>query len=181
MGVAIATGLILLIPLIAMQFSEEVVWSASDFILMGILIFGTGFTYKFITRKSAEFVYRIAIGFALATGFFLVWSNLAVGIIGSENNVINVLYFGVIAVGVIGGFIVRFKSRGMTFVMFTMALAQSLIAAIALITGMQHLPESSVMEILAVNGFFIFLFVVSALLFRFEVQEQEDSKQEISV
>lgn len=180
-GVAIATGLILLIPLIAMQFTEEVVWSASDFILMGILIFGTGFTYKFITRKSGEIIYRIAIGFALATGFFLVWSNLAVGLIGSENNAINLLYFGVIAVGVIGGFIVRFKSQGMTLVMFSMALAQALIAAIALFTGMYQLPESSVFEILAVNGFFIFLFVVSALLFRFDVQEGDGSKQEISV
>lgn len=164
-----------------MQFTEEVNWSASDFFLMGILLFSTGFTYKFITLRSDEIIYRIAIGFALATGFFLVWSNLAVGLIGSENNAINLLYFGLIVVGVIGSFIVRFKSEGMTYVMVSMALTQALIALLALITGMQQLPESSVMEILAVNGFFIFLFIVSALIFRYDVQERECSNQEISV
>lgn len=58
-----ATGLLLLIPLIAMQFTNEVAWSLSDFTLMGTLIFGTGFTYQFITRKSVEIAYRIATGY----------------------------------------------------------------------------------------------------------------------
>jgi hypothetical protein len=41
-GVAVVTGLILLIPLVAMQFTNEVNWSVTDFILMGSLLFGTG-------------------------------------------------------------------------------------------------------------------------------------------
>jgi hypothetical protein len=171
-GLALGTGVLLLIPLIAMQFTGEVDWDLADFIVMGTLIFGTGLTYKLITRKSGEFKYRVAIGFALATGFFLIWANLAVGIIGSENNPINLLYFGVVAVGITGAFISRFQSHKMAFVMFALALAVALVAISALITGMHRSPGSSVFEILVVNGFFMLLFAISALLFRHAAQDQ---------
>jgi len=170
----------LLIPLTAMQFTEEVVWTLSDFVIMGTLIFGTGLTYKLITRKSGEIAYRIAVGFALATGLLLVWVNLAVGVIGSEDNPVNLLYFGVIAVGIIGGFISRFHQEGMTLTMFAMALAQALVAAIALVGGYYQTPPSTVFHIISVNGFFITLFIVSALMFRNAAQENEESEQSVS-
>ncbi|MEX0662963.1 MAG: hypothetical protein WEA58_02075 [Balneolaceae bacterium] len=169
---AVSTGLLLLIPLIAMQFSNDVVWTLSDFIFAGTLLFGTGLTYKLITRKSGEIIFRMAVGFALFTGFFLIWSNLAVGIIGSENNAINLLYFGVIFIGIIGAFIARFKSKGLALTMFAMAIIQALITVTAFITGMHHLPEVTVYHILAVNGFFITLFIVAAMLFRFAAEDQ---------
>lgn len=122
--------------------------------------------------------YRIAIGFALFTGFFLIWSNLAVGLIGSENNEFNLLYFLVIGVGVMGAFIARFKAIGLMFTLFAMAASQVVITIAALFTGMAEVPESSVYEILTVNGFFITLFVVAAMLFRYsnEVQESEHAQ-----
>jgi hypothetical protein len=169
---AIVTGCILLIPLIAMQFNDEVDWGLFDFIFAGTLIFGTGFTYKFITRKTIDIAYRVAVGFSLFTGFFLIWTNLAVGIIGSENNSINMIYFGVIAVGIIGALIVRFQSKGMVSVLFLMAATMALAAAIALFKSMHQLPGSSVIEILGVNGFFMMLFIIAALLFRYAAQEQ---------
>lgn len=168
---AIATGALLLIPLIAMQFSAEVVWSLSDFIFAGALLFGTGLSYKLITRKSGEIAYRAAVGFALFTGLFLIWTNGAVGIIGSENNEINQLYFLVIFVGIIGAFISRFRPYELSFTMFAMAIGQAIVAVVALSTGMAAAPGSSVYEIAAVNGFFIMLFVVSALLFRHAAKE----------
>lgn len=176
-GLALATGLLLLIPLIAMQFSDEVVWTLSDFIFAGTLIFGTGFTYILVTRVLAprmgdNIVYRVAVGFALFTGLFLIWVNGAVGIIGSENNPINILYFGVIAVGIIGAFITRFRSQGMVYTMFAMAIAQALIAAIALVGGFYQTPPSTVFHIIGVNGFFVMLFVIAALLFRHVAQEE---------
>lgn len=175
-NVALVTGALLLIPFIAMQFSEDVVWTISDFVLAGILLFGTGFTYKLITRKSADHTFRLAIAFALFSGLFLIWSNLAVGLIGSENNDFNALYFGVIFVGIIGGFISRFKAHGLSITLFVMAAAQALIAVIALMIGMADVPESSVYEIFAVNGFFITLFVVGAMLFRFAAQDHEKTE-----
>src|SRR5690606_14897027 len=110
---AMGTALFLLIPLIAMQFSQEVLWTLSDFIIAGGLIFGTGFSYLLISRKAQDNSYRIAVGFALFTGLLLVWVNGAVGIIGSENNAFNQLYFAVIGVGILGAFLARFKSLGM--------------------------------------------------------------------
>lgn len=167
------TAIILLIPLIAMQFTNEVLWDLTDFIVAGILIFGSGTAYTLITRKSGKSVYRTAIGFALLSAFLLIWVNGAVGVIGSEDNSINLWYFGVIGIGVIGGLITRFKPLGMKITLFAMAFAQTLITSVALISGAQNLPYSSVTEILGVNGFFIILFVVAGLLFRHADRSEE--------
>jgi hypothetical protein len=172
---ALVTALLLLIPLTAMQFTGEVVWTLSDFILAGALLFGTGLVYTLITWKSAGSAYRIAVGFALLAGLFLIWANLAVGIIGSENNPGNLMYFGVITIGIIGAFLARFKPYGMAVGMFVVALAIVLVAIIALITGMQRVPGSSVMEIVGVNWFFFMLFIIAALLFRHAALEEPET------
>lgn len=80
--IALATLLILLVPLIAMQFTEEVDWSPFDFIFMGTLLFGTGLAYKFIARKMVKRAHRIAVAIALAIVLLLIWAQLAVGLIG---------------------------------------------------------------------------------------------------
>lgn len=180
-ALALATGLLLLIPLVGMRFSDEIVWTVSDFIIAGALIFGTGLAYTIVTqilapRKGDSLVYRVAVGLALLTGLFLVWANLAVGIIGSEDNPANLMYYGVIAVGLIGAAWTRFKPIGMVRTMFAMAIAQALIAAIALFAGMHLSSVSSITEIINVNGFFVTLFVVSALLFRHAALEQAKSE-----
>ena len=51
MHVALVTALLLLIPLLAMRFTDEVAWSPTDFAVAGALLFGTGFTYKVIAGK----------------------------------------------------------------------------------------------------------------------------------
>lgn len=177
---ALATGLLLMIPIIGMQFSEEVLWTLSDFIVAGILLFSTGFIYILVTqilakRMAQNIFYRAAIGFSLFIGLFLIWTNLAVGIIGSEDNPVNQLYFGVIFIGIIGAFIARFRSQGMALTMFAMSLAQALIAVIALVGGFYQSPPSTVFHIIVVNGFFITLFVVAALLFRYAAQDHSST------
>ena len=163
----VTTGIMLMVPLIAMQFTDEVAWTLSDFIFAGCILFGTSVIYKLVTRKTQDTIYKIAIGFALLVGIFLIWTNLAVGIIGSEDNPINLLYFGVILVGIIGSFLTRFRSQGLALTMFSMAVAQAFVAAIALIGTFYQSPPSTVSHIIGINGFFITLFVVSALLFRY--------------
>ena len=173
---ALATASLLLIPLVAMQFSTGVVWTLSDFVVAGTLLFGTGFSYILVTRMLVprmgdDIIYRIAIGFALFTGLFLIWTNLAVGIIGAEDNPANLMYFGVPVVGIIGAFIARFRPQGMALTMIWMALAQALATGIALTNGM-HRPVSSAIHALGVNGFFIALFVVSAFLFWYAARRE---------
>ena len=164
---AFATSAILLVPLIAMQFTNEVNWTLSDFIVAGTLLFGTGLIYKLVTRKTVRMLFRIAVGFALFSMLFLIWINLAVGIIGSEDSPGNLMYFAVVAVTIVGALIARFRPYGMSLTMFGTTCAQILVTVIALLSGMHHLPSSSVGEVLAINGLFVVLFITSALLFRY--------------
>ena len=116
-------------------------------------------------KKTDNSAYRSAVGVALLTAFVLVGVNGAVGIIGSENNPANLMYFGVLAVGVIGAIIARVQPHGMTRALLATALAQALVAAIAVIAGL-GLPWSPPLEIVLLNGFFVALWVGSAWLFR---------------
>ena len=99
--IALATGFLLLLPLLAMQFTNEVVWDVADFIVAGVLLFVTGLTYKLAAIKVGNIVYRSAVGLALTAAFILIWVNGAVGIIGSENNDANLMYGGVFGVFVV--------------------------------------------------------------------------------
>jgi hypothetical protein len=92
--------------------------------------------------------------------------NLAVGLIGSEDNPANLMYFGVLAALIIGAFIARLEPHGMARALFATALAQALVAVIALIAGEHQSSVSSASEILGVNGLFVALFAGSAMLFR---------------
>ena len=109
--------------------------------------------------------YRFAVGVALAAAIVLVWLSLGVGIIGKDGDPANLMYFGVLAVGIIGVIISRLRPHGMARALIATALAQALVAGIAVIGGLGR-PYSGPAELLALNGFFIALFVGSAWLFR---------------
>jgi hypothetical protein len=160
-GVALATAFILLVPLLTAP-----AWTLADFVFAGALIFGTGLTFVLVA-KAGNSAYRFAFGVALAAAFLLVWLTGAVGIIGSEDNNANVMYFGVLAVGIVGAIIARFRPHGMARALFATALAQALVAVIALIItlGSPWSPPG-VLGTLILNGFFVGLFVGSAWLFR---------------
>jgi len=174
---AAVVALILLVPLIAMQFTEEVKWTAFDFVLMGALIFGTGLTYELVARQGGTIAYRVAVGVACATGFILFWINAAVGIIG--DGPVNLMYLGVLAVGFVGALIARFGARGMALALFATAIAQMTVLAIALVIwkagwhdllidpNAPHGPfDPGITPVFALNAVFAMLWVVSGLLFR---------------
>ena len=115
--------------------------------------------------------YRLAIGVALAAAFVLVWLSLGVGIIGRDGDPANLMYFGVLAVGFIGALLARFRPYGMARALFATALAQISVAVIALIAGLGF-PWSGPLELSVLNGFFVALFVGSALLFRYSARER---------
>jgi len=109
--------------------------------------------------------HRSAIAVALITALLLIWLSLGVGIIGKDGDPANIMYFGVIAVGIIGAIIARFRPHGMARALVAAACAQALVTAIALIAGL-GLPYSGQAEILLLNGFFIAMFIFSAWLFK---------------
>jgi hypothetical protein len=145
-------AILLLLPLFAMQVTNEVAWDLADFVFAGVLIVGVGVAYELTVRMTGNTPYRAAVAVALAAAFILIWINLAVGIIGTEDNPANLMYGGVLVVGIIGAVIARFRPDGMARALFAAALAQAVVAAIALIAGMQS-PVSPAIEILGLNGF----------------------------
>ena len=76
-------AIILLIPLIAMQFTDEVNWNLPDFIVAGVLLLGTGLACELVLRKVKNINYRIAICVGLLLALLLIWAELAVGIFGT--------------------------------------------------------------------------------------------------
>ena len=82
-GILLAVAVILLIPLIAMQFTPEVNWTLSDFVVMGALLLSTGLMCELVMRKVKSVKYRIAICIALLTVLVLIWIELAVGVFGT--------------------------------------------------------------------------------------------------
>ena len=108
---------------------------------------------------------RFAVGVALSAALILVWLSLGVGIIGRDGDPADLMYFGVLAVGIIGALIARFRHGGMARALFATALAQASVAMIALIAGL-GCPWSGPLELSLLNGFFVAMFVASACLFR---------------
>jgi Kef-type K+ transport system membrane component KefB len=76
-------AVLLLTPLIAMQFTAEVNWDAADFLIMAVLLLTTGLVCELILRKFKTFKSRILICGVVLFLFFLIWAELAVGIFGS--------------------------------------------------------------------------------------------------
>lgn len=76
----LAAELVLLVPLIAMQFTEEVQWNIPSFIVVGVLLAGVGFAYQLIVTGIKSNSRQVAVGIALAATMILIWIELAVGI-----------------------------------------------------------------------------------------------------
>jgi hypothetical protein len=79
-AVALATAALLLIPLVAMQFSAEVSWSVGDFVVAAALLFTAGTAMVFGVRRTSSWAYRWGIVAAIAVVLSVVWAELAVGL-----------------------------------------------------------------------------------------------------
>jgi hypothetical protein len=164
-------ALLWLLPLAAMLFTDEVSWDETDFIVFGAMLLGACGTYELATRVTGSAAYRAAVGVAVVAAFVLIWMNLAVGIIGSEDNPANLMYGGVLAVAVLGGLIVRFEPHRMAHVLLATALAQALVGIIALSAGLGSTGANWPRVIMVLTGFFSGLWLLSAWLFRRAARE----------
>ena len=149
---------LLLVPLVAMQFADQVAWEPFDFVVAGGLALCAILAYELLRRTTGNLAYHAGAGAAMAAAFFLVWINVAVGMIGDEGNHGNRIYGGVLAVGVLGAVLARFRAKGMARALFATALAQGLAAVIIQVQGW-HSP-------LLLNWMFAFVWLGSAALFQ---------------
>lgn len=79
----LGTALLLLIPLAGNSLIEGWDWDQTDFLIMGVLIFGFGLAYMLLSKLAATAFSRLMIGGALLFVFLLIWAELAVGIFGT--------------------------------------------------------------------------------------------------
>jgi phosphoglycerol transferase MdoB-like AlkP superfamily enzyme len=141
-------------------------WDALDFVVFIALLLAVGVAYKLATRMAANNTYRFGVGLALAASFILIWVNGAVGIIGNEDNEANMLYLGVLAVGIVGAALARFRPRGMARALLATAIAQAAVAIVALVAGWGSSGPAWPADVLVLTAFFVALWLGSALLFR---------------
>lgn len=150
---------LLLLPAVAMQFTPEVNWTASDFVIWGIMLTGACSLYELAARLSDNGFYRAGFGLAVVTGFLITWSNLAVGIIGNEDDIVNLVFFALLGCGFIGAALAGFRAKGMALVMTALGIAQLLISLVAFGAGWDFRGAT-------VSLVFVGLWFTSAALFR---------------
>jgi hypothetical protein len=160
-----AAGLIVLLPLVAMQLTDEVKWTASDFLFAGLLVGSVGLILELALRQTTDRAYRGAAGCAVAAAFLLIWSNGAVGIVGSETNDANTLFNLVPLIALLGSAIVRFRAHGLAKVMMATAIIQVLVTVGVLTVGWSERASIWPRELIYSAGGFAGLWLASAWLF----------------
>ena len=149
---------LLLVPLVAMQVADQVAWGPFDFVVAGGLALCAILAYELLRRTTRNLAYHAGAGAAMAAAFFLVWINVVVGMISNAGNHGNLIYGGVLVVGLLGAVLARFRAKGMARALFATALAQGLVAVIIQVKGWQS-P-------LLLNWMFAFVWLGSAALFQ---------------
>ena len=150
-------ALLLLLPAVAMQFTSEVNWTASDFVFAAVLMCSVGAAFELAVRMSRDTAYRGGVGAALAAAFMIVWATGAVGMIGDEGDAFNVYFFAVILVALAGAAVARFRAPGMAAAMLVAGVAQIAVS----LAGMTIDPRGGI-----VSAVFGCLWLLSAALFR---------------
>ncbi|MFL9842204.1 hypothetical protein ABS767_14625 [Sphingomonas sp. ST-64] len=149
---------LLIAPAIAMQFTGEVHWSPGDFVVAALMLGSVGLAMELAVRAFPNTAYRAGVALALAAGFLTIWINLAVGIVGNENNPVNALFF-IAPLAVIGGGIVgAFRPRALARAAALAALVQVGVMLFIWLTG-RGFP-------IGVTVFFATLYLIAAALFR---------------
>ena len=154
-------------------------WEVLDFAVFGAMLAAVVLVAWLARRKNRSSAYRFAVGIALAAAFILVWVNGAVGIIGDEGNDANLMFLGVLAVGVIGSMVARFHPRGMARAMLVTAMAQAAVAAVAVSADLGATGPAWPGDVLVLTAFFVLMWLLSAWLFRKSIPRRYAGEREL--
>lgn len=141
-------------------------WSLSDYVFLGVLLGGAGLAVELAVRASRDLAYRAGAAVAAVAAGLLALVNGAVGVLGSEDNPANLVFFGVIAVAVAGSLLAGFRAAGMARAMLATAAVQVLVGAAALGAGVGLPGYDGLYEVVLGTSLFSALWLVSAGLFR---------------
>ncbi|MBW4655924.1 MAG: transcriptional regulator [Kaiparowitsia implicata GSE-PSE-MK54-09C] len=168
----LAAALVLLLPFLAMQLSDEMNWGAEDFLWLAAMLTSFGLMFEVALTWNASLFYRAGLVVALGTSFLLIWVIAAVGVIGSEGNSFNLLYFATLGGGALVSAQARFAPEGMVRALLVVAAGQIAVAAIALIAGAGIIQATTILRLISATGFFTLLWLVAAALFRRATHEE---------
>jgi hypothetical protein len=115
-----------------------------------------------MTRTPGRTAYWAAAAIAVGASLFQMWVNLAVGIVGNEDNPANQGFFGVIVTAIACAFVARFRAEDMVRAMLAVAGVQ---AFLALILATAPSNARDVQPILVLSSAFVAAWLVSAALF----------------
>jgi hypothetical protein len=156
---------LLLVPAIAMRFpGSGVDWTASDFAVMGALLALTCGAWELAARMSGNVMARAGFAAAVLGGFFLVWVNLAVGLVGDGGNPANLMFMGVPVFAVIASLLARGRAPAMAHAMLATAAVHALVGVVAAIGGWGA-PHDGALRVAAITAFFMVPWLLSAALF----------------
>jgi hypothetical protein len=158
--VALVALCLLMVPLVASQVVDGWNWPPRAFVIVYLLLFGTGLAYALIARRMGAWAYKAGVGLALVVGFALGWSNM-VHVADSENPA-NLAYYSVLVVGAVGACMARLEPRGLARTLFAMAGTLALIA----LTLPSGAPPDLARNMAISHGVSVALFTASGLLFR---------------
>ena len=158
--VALGALAVLMVPLVASQVVEGWHWGPGGFVMAYVLFFATGMAYALIARKMGAWSYKAGVGVALVAGFALGWSNMVQ--VADSGHPENLVYYSVLAVGIVGALLARLQARGLAWTLFAMAATLALIAVI-LPSGA---PPDMARRMAIGHGVHVVLFIASGLMFR---------------
>ena len=157
--------ILLLLPAVAMQFTDEVKWDETDFLATGLVLAVAGGVVELASRVSRLFVYRLGVFTTVVTGVLLVWINLAVGIVGNEDHPANLLFFGVLTAAGAGAWAARFQPAGMARALQATTVVQIWMGLMIATGGPADGPLADRAKPLVLVGAFALLWLFAALLF----------------
>ena len=155
-------ALLLSVPFIAMRFTSEVNWTASDFVVMGVLLSVACGIVELAARRGSGVAYKLGVIAAVGGGFLIVWANLAVG---HEHSPYDLYFYGAVATGAAIAGITRFRPAGMMVAM--LATAGGLVIALRLLMVHEADAEGGNLLVTTVASAMIASpFLLAACLFR---------------
>lgn len=146
---------LLALPAIAMQFSQDVSWTARDFVFAAVLLGALGLGVEFAVRVGNSGAHKAGLIAAALTAFATLWANAAVGIVG--DGPINIAFAAMVAAGLIAGVLTKFQARQMAAITGAMVAC---VLAVGLIAEFTFQPDWVPVLFIAA------LWMVPALLFR---------------
>lgn len=115
---------LLLLPALAMRFTDEVNWTTGDFLFAAILLLFLGTVVELAVRMAREGTARAAYLIAGLTVFLTLWANGAVGIIGNENELVNQGFNLLAMVGLFLALLAWFRPAILRWIAGVIALGQ---------------------------------------------------------